>query len=163
MKDGKQSKANTSKSDQRSKNPRRCQYLLIAFTLPVKVLRKQGKAETSKIASKPKPKMSKSPVLIDCTTTYSNKHWPSSSGSLTPPSRKPASRDKENATDSGPTESVPDSNASRNYQCEHCRLQDSRRNCLYRHKMKKHTAENAKKVVQSKDLVFPDCKKDESK
>ena len=55
---------------------------------------------------------------------------------------------KENTADSTPTDSVPDSKASRTYQCEHCGLQLSGRNCLYRNKMKKHKAENAKKAVQ---------------
>ena len=165
-KGGKQNKAKTSKSDQRSEKPSLSVFTNNTHTSTESPSMKQGKkskATTSKITSKPKRKKSKSPVLIDCTNTYSTKDLPSSNGPSTPPSRKPASRDKENTADSAPTDSVPVSKSSGNYQCEHCGLQLSSRNCLYKHKMRKHAAENAKKAVQSKNVLCPDCKEKESR
>ena len=166
-KGGKQNKAKTSKSDQRSEKPSLSVFTNDTHTSTESPSMKQGKkseAKTSKSTSKPKLKKSKSPhVLIDCTNTYSTKDLPSSNGPSMPPSRKPAPRDKENIADSAPTDSVPVSKSSGNYQCEHCRLQLSSRNCLYKHKMRKHAAENINKAVQSKNVVCPDCKEKESR
>ena len=122
----------------------------------------KGKPSNS---SKVKPQ-SKIPTLSESTNNHSSQPLPSSTGpSTSPAATKPASPHRENSADFAPADSVPLSKASTKCQCEHCGLQLSSRNCLYKHKMRKHKAsgENVKKAVQSKHVLCPDSKENESR
>ena len=125
---------------------------------------KESKDNASNSESKPKSQKPKAPVSSDCTNTSSNEDLSSTEGPSTSTSRNPASSAKGNAAHPAPTDhdSAPVAETSKKFQCEHCGLQLSGRNCLYKHKLRKHKGENAKKV-QSKHVVCPDCKEDESR
>ena len=65
---------------------------------------------------------------------------------------------------SSPNSVRPSNTALNKFQCEHCGLQLSSRNCLYKHKKRKHTATHeVSKAKGSKYVICPECKGEESR
>ena len=81
-----------------------------------------------------------------------------------PPPPTQATSLGEIANDSSPSDSAgsvssPNCEGLSRFQCEHCGMKLSSRNCLYKHKQRKHkTTDRVDKATGSKHVICPECK-----
>ena len=116
-------------------------------------------ASTTNKGCSPPKQQSNTPILSASTN---NDFTEQPSTNTKPPKsdvRKPTSPQAKSLPESGPVDKAPS-----RFQCGDCGLQLSSRNCLYKHKKRKHASSHAvNKAMRSKRVVCPECKENESR